>query len=226
MKYQGVKNFGDSLMFHAIQWSQMKVGARWYHTWYPITIWYPIHDLVPHPQSGIPSTIWYPIHYLVTHVCLIPCLYLVPIPIWYSMHVWCPIPDKGTPWAWSLTSIWCLLLSGPITAPPPNRAPDPTFSLPLLPGTSLLIWSLSMGEFKVWDIFGDSQGYLIDGNGVASWLFWDFFHAWWRILFLHWEVEIESTWGETEMNIKTNMPAAGGGGCRGLVRLEQGPDWG
>ena len=28
---------------------------------------------------------------------------------------------------------------------------------------------------------------------------------------------------EIEMNIETNIPTEG---CRGLVRLEQGPDWG
>ena len=34
--------------------------------------------------------------------------------------------------------------------------------------------------------------------------------------------EIEPTQGEIEINIKTNIPA--GRGCRGLARLEQGPD--
>ena len=48
------------------------------------------------------------------------------------------------------------------------------------------------------------ESYLIDGNGVTSRLFWEFFHAMWKILFspagehVRW---LQPMWGEIEMNI-------------------------
>ena len=70
-------HFGDLLMFHVTQWSQMGAGARL------VCYLVPYSYLVPHLWSGTPSTVWYPVYYLVSYL-----LSGVSSTIWYTIHVW------------------------------------------------------------------------------------------------------------------------------------------
>ena len=71
--------------------------------------------------------------------------------------------------------------------------------------------------FFRWDYWWLVDSYLIDGIGLVSWLFWEFY----MILFLHMWGEIEPTWGEIEINIriselgKTQISFLGGGAFGG-----------
>ena len=123
---------------------------------------------------------------LLPHPCLAP-------------HQPCLVPHHtmfGTPssHAWNPTWIWY-----PITYLEPHHlclVPLTFFDLNPIPVWKPIpcrnyhqTWSFGVHQITWFRIYfwWLVESYLIDGNGVASWLFWEFFHAWWKILFSHGE---------------------------------------